>query len=158
MPYLAYILTYCTGIKIMKTYLNCPKIYEQACYLYEVIHSVLCYLYNVIHIVLSDLNKEIHIVTIVALIKVGLSLFYGNHLFTLFFQVIYFCINALSQNQTCEGSAKQVEEEIHYGEIDFSKRGGQQNPAMVWPQADEQSSDYTEINVPRAGKSMLPPG
>ena len=66
---------------------------------------------------------------------------------------ILVCINALPQNPTCEASDKQVEEEIHYGEIDFAKRGAVQNP--VFPQGEEQTSEYVEITAQQAKNTQI---
>ena len=70
---------------------------------------------------------------------------------SLFFQVTYSCINA--QNPICEAPDKQEEEEIHYGEIDFAKRGAVQNP--VFPQGEEQTSEYVEITAQQAKNSQI---
>ncbi|CAL8292193.1 unnamed protein product [Lota lota] len=87
--------------------------------------------------------------------SVGLSLFYGNPLFTLFLQVIDSCIHALPQNPIYEASDKQVEEEIHYGEIDFTKRGAVQNPGLVFPQGEEQTSEYVEVTAQQAKNARI---
>ena len=72
---------------------------------------------------------------------------------SLLFQVMYSCINALPQNPIFEASDKQVEEEIHYGEIDFAKRGAVQNP--VFPQGEEQTSEYVEITAQQAKNTQI---
>ncbi|XP_056439780.1 B-cell receptor CD22-like isoform X2 [Gadus chalcogrammus] len=59
------------------------------------------------------------------------------------------------QNPTCKASDKQVEEEIHYGEIDFAKRGAVQNPGLVFPQGEEQTSEYVEITAQQAKNSQI---
>ncbi|XP_056440704.1 carcinoembryonic antigen-related cell adhesion molecule 6-like [Gadus chalcogrammus] len=66
-------------------------------------------------------------------------------------QVTYSCINA--QNPICEAPDKQEEEEIHYGEIDFTKRGAVQNP--VFPQGEEQTSEYVEITAQQAKNTQI---
>ncbi|CAL8236555.1 unnamed protein product [Boreogadus saida] len=68
-------------------------------------------------------------------------------------QVTYSCINA--QNPTCEAPDQQEEEEIHYGEIDFAKRGAVQNPGLVFPQGEEQTSEYVEITAQQAKNSQI---
>ena len=74
---------------------------------------------------------------------------------SLFFQVMCSCINALPQNPIFEASDKQVEEEIHYGEIDFGKGGGVQNPGLVFPQGGEQTSEYVEITAQQAKNTQM---
>ncbi|CAL8397671.1 unnamed protein product [Arctogadus glacialis] len=59
------------------------------------------------------------------------------------------------QNPTCEASDKQVEEEIHYGEINFAKRGAVQNPGLVFPQGEEQTSEYVEITAQQAKNTQI---
>ncbi|CAL8397683.1 unnamed protein product [Arctogadus glacialis] len=59
------------------------------------------------------------------------------------------------QNPTCEASDKQEEEEIHYGEIDFAKRGAVQNPGLVFPQGEEQTSEYVEITAQQAMNTQI---
>ncbi|XP_059901573.1 carcinoembryonic antigen-related cell adhesion molecule 8-like isoform X4 [Gadus macrocephalus] len=68
-------------------------------------------------------------------------------------QVTYSCINA--QNPICEAPDKQEEEEIHYGEIDFAKRGAVQNPDLVFPQGEEQTSEYVEITAQQAKNTQI---
>ena len=48
-----------------------------------------------------------------------------------------------------------MEEEIHYGEIDFAKRGGVQNPGLVFPQGEEQTSEYSEITAQQAKNTLI---
>ena len=74
---------------------------------------------------------------------------------SLFFQVMHSCINALPQNTIREASDRKVEEEIHYGEIDFAKRGGVQNPGLVFPQGEEQTSEYSEITAQQAKNTPI---
>ncbi|XP_030205585.1 uncharacterized protein LOC115537680 [Gadus morhua] len=62
-------------------------------------------------------------------------------------------ISTQQQNPIFEASDKQVEEEIHYGEIDFAKRGAVQNP--VFPQGEEQTSEYVEITAQQAKNSQI---
>ncbi|CAL8397703.1 unnamed protein product [Arctogadus glacialis] len=59
------------------------------------------------------------------------------------------------QNPIFEASDKQEEEEIHYGEIDFAKRGAVQNPGLVFPQGEEQTSEYVEITAQQAKNSQI---
>ncbi|CAL8397695.1 unnamed protein product [Arctogadus glacialis] len=68
-------------------------------------------------------------------------------------QVTYTCINA--QNPICEAPDQQEEEEIHYGEIDFAKRGAVQNPGLVFPQGEEQTSEYVEITAQQAKNTQI---
>ena len=74
---------------------------------------------------------------------------------SLFFQVMYSCINALPQNTIHEASDKQAEGEIHYGEIDFPFQGGVQNPGLIFPQGEEQTSEYSEITAKQAKNTPI---
>ncbi|CAL8400379.1 unnamed protein product [Gadus morhua 'NCC'] len=58
-------------------------------------------------------------------------------------------------NPIFEASDKQVEEEINYGEIDFAKRGAVQNPGLVFPQGEEQTSEYIEITAQQAKNTQI---
>ncbi|CAL8236140.1 unnamed protein product [Boreogadus saida] len=107
----------------------------------------------------NQTSKEI---TLTVSGELNVPLIIGGFFGTVFFIGLIICVlwllkkpSTQQQNPTCEASHQQEEEEIHYGEIDFAKRGAVQNPGLVFPQGEEQTSEYVEITAQQAKNSQI---
>ncbi|XP_064862984.1 B-cell receptor CD22-like isoform X2 [Oncorhynchus nerka] len=66
------------------------------------------------------------------------------------------CTNQATAGEEPEEPAEDQPEEIHYGEIDFSKRQTKETPAAAQDRVQGQESEYAEVNVTGRGAQEPP--
>ncbi|CAL8233922.1 unnamed protein product, partial [Boreogadus saida] len=99
----------------------------------------------------NQASKEIKLTVSGESVELNVLLIIGGFFGTVFFIGLIIGVlwllkkpSTQQQNPIIEASDKQVEEEINYGEIDFAKRGAVQNPGLVFPQGEDQTSEQLE--------------
>ncbi|XP_038840567.1 myelin-associated glycoprotein-like [Salvelinus namaycush] len=66
------------------------------------------------------------------------------------------CTNQATAGEEPEAPAEDQPEEIHYGDIDFSKLRPKETPAAAQDRVQGQESEYAEVNVTRRGAQEPP--
>ncbi|XP_038842606.1 B-cell receptor CD22-like [Salvelinus namaycush] len=66
------------------------------------------------------------------------------------------CTNQATAGEEPEEPAEDQPEEIHYGDIDFSKLRPKETPAAAQDRVQGQESEYAEVNVTRRGDQETP--
>ncbi|XP_031652677.1 B-cell receptor CD22-like isoform X2 [Oncorhynchus kisutch] len=67
------------------------------------------------------------------------------------------CTNQATAGEEPEEPAEDQPEEIHYGDVDFSKRQTKETPAAAQDRIQGQESEYAEVNVTGRGAQEPPP-
>ncbi|XP_038838523.1 sialic acid-binding Ig-like lectin 13 [Salvelinus namaycush] len=107
---------------------------------------------------LASKGPEEHNNSMVFWVAAGtLAAFLFISLISLFnFPVGTVCANQATAGEEPEERAEDQSEEIHYGDIDFSKLQTKETPAAAQDRVQGQESEYAEVNVTRRGAQEPP--